>query len=62
VDVLHVFFGGAGVAKALLAHGAAVPARVPAASCQFFLLLKAVLRIPYSLAACIRNLHFCIED
>ncbi len=31
VDVLHVFFGGAGVAETLLAHSAAVPASVPAA-------------------------------
>jgi hypothetical protein len=36
VDVLHVFFSGAGVAEALLTHGAAVPARVPAAVSIFF--------------------------
>ncbi len=36
VDVLHVFFGGAGVAEALLAHGAAVPARRASRAVNFF--------------------------
>ncbi len=61
VDVLHMLFGGAGVAETLLTHGAAVPASVPAAL-SIFLADKRVLRIPNSLTACIRNLHFCIED
>jgi hypothetical protein len=40
VDVFHVFFGGAGVAEALLAHGAAVPASMPAALSIFFAVLR----------------------